>query len=58
METIKCFEVQFLFTRIYLSLNGMVDGLNMDKLFTSEQAFPTNAPSNTGNNENLALLLL
>ena len=32
----------------------MVDGLNMDKLFTLEQAAPTTAPLTTGSDINLA----
>ena len=34
----KCLEVQFSLSRIYPSLIGIVDGLNMNKLFSSEQA--------------------
>ena len=36
----KCIEIFLATTRIYPSLIGIVDGLNMDKLFTSKQAIP------------------
>ena len=49
-----CFEVQFSCSRIYLSLSGIVDGLNMVKLFTSKQADPTTTTSTAGNDANLA----
>ena len=40
----KCMEVLLSTSQIHLSLIGIVDGLNMDKLFISEQAIP---PSTT-----------
>ena len=36
----KCLEIQFSTSRIDPSPIGIVDGLNMDKLFSSEQAIP------------------
>ena len=36
----KCIEILLSTTRIYPSLIGIVDGLNMDKLFSNEQAIP------------------
>ena len=36
----KCTEILLLTTRIYPSPIGIVDGLNMDKLFSSKQAIP------------------
>ena len=36
----KCMEVLFSISRIYPSPIGIVDGLNMDKLFISEQSIP------------------
>ena len=36
----KCMEVFLLISRIYSSLIGIVDGLDMDKLFSSVQAIP------------------
>ena len=36
----KCMEVLLSISRIYPSPIGIVDGLNMDKLFSSEQAIP------------------
>ena len=36
----KCMEVLLLISTIYPSPTGIVDGLNMDKLFSSEQAIP------------------
>ena len=38
---LKCIEIHFTTTRIYPSPVGIVDGLNMDKLFSSEKAIPT-----------------
>ena len=35
-----CFVNWISFTRIYSSFTGMVNGFNMDKVFTSEQAAP------------------
>ena len=51
----KCMEVLLSTSRIYPSPIGIVDGLNMDKLFISEQAIPpptqatANATVTTGN---------
>ena len=36
----KCLEIQSTTSRIYPSPIGIVDGLNMDKLFSSEQVIP------------------
>ena len=41
----RCMEILLSTTRIYLSPIGIMDGLNMDKLFSSEQAIP--APTTT-----------
>ena len=43
----KCIEILFSTSRIYLSLVGVVDGLNMDKLFSEEQAFSAPSSSTT-----------
>ena len=41
----KCLEIQFTTSRIYSSPVGIVDGLNMDKLFSTEQAIPVSSTS-------------
>ena len=48
----KCFEVHFSTSRIYPSLVvGVVDGLNMDELFSRKQAVPTTpSPTTTAGN--------
>ena len=47
----KCFEVHFSTSRIYPSLVvGVVDGLNIDKLFSQKQAVPTTPSLRTTGN--------
>ena len=41
----KCLEIQFTTSRIYPSPVGIVDGLNMNKLFSSEQDIPVPSAS-------------
>ena len=50
----KCYETQFLCTRIYPSICVIVDGLNTNKLFTAKQATSTNVQSTDGNDAHLA----
>ena len=38
-----CLEIQFITSRIYPSPVGIVDGLNIDKLFSSRQAIPASS---------------
>ena len=39
----KCLEIQFTTSRIYPSPVGIMDGLNISKLFSSEQAIPASS---------------
>lgn len=50
----NCVVNYFSCSAVYLSLDGMVDGVVIDKLFTKAQSAPTTAPLTTWNDASLA----